>query len=320
MTTIERARGLTLQLLTFAKGGDPIKTTGNLFPFAQETAQFALSGSNITCKFDIAQNLALCDFDKNQIGQVIDNMFINARQAMPDGGTILLSAKNTHIDENGHPPLIAGDYIVVSIKDSGIGMPKEILPRIFDPYYTTKPKGHGLGLASCYSIVKRHGGCINVDSESGKGSTFQIYLPVSKNISVPSNQIAKVTHKGSGTFLVMDDEEILQETFKSMLESLGYTVVCKKNGNETIDFVSIEMKNQKSISGMIFDLTIPGGMGGREAIGEIRKIDPTTPVFVTSGYAEDPIMSNPAEYGFTASIRKPFRKSELSEMLNKYLN
>jgi len=319
MTTIERARGLTLQLLTFAKGGAPVKTTGDLFPFVQEAAQFALSGSNITYSFDIAQNLLPCDFDKNQIGQVIDNIVINARQAMPDGGTIILSAANIHIADNEHPPLTAGEYIAISIKDNGIGMPKEILTRIFDPFYTTKATGHGLGLASCYSIVKQHGGRINVESESGKGSTFRIYLPASKNSTVLPAEVFKSAHKGTGTFLVMDDEEIIRETFKDMLESLGYSVVCKRNGKEAIDCVLTEIKQQNYFSGMIFDLTIPGGIGGREAIGEIRKMDQTTPIFVTSGYAEDPIMASPAAYGFTASIRKPFRKSELSDMLNKYI-
>lgn len=318
-STIERARALTLQLLTFAKGGVPIKKVEHLFPFVQETAQFALSGSNVLCNFEIQQDLPTCDFDKNQISQVIDNIVINAKQAMPDGGAILLTAENIKVAQNDHPQLTGGDYIRISIKDSGVGMPKEILPRIFDPFYTTKTTGHGLGLASCYSIVKRHGGSIDVESEPGKGSTFHIFLPASKEIVSSSPEKFASVHKGRGTFLVMDDEEVILNTFRTILEKFGYEVICKKNGKEAIDFVSSEIDAKREIRGMIFDLTIPGGMGGREAIDEIRKMNFKNPAFVTSGYAEDPVMANPEEYGFTSSLSKPFRKSELSELLNKYI-
>jgi len=319
MNTIERARGLTLQLLTFAKGGAPIKKIGNLFPFVQETAQFALSGSNVLCTFNVEPDLCACDFDKNQIGQVIDNIVINAKQAMPDGGTIEVLARNRSVAENEHPPLVPGQYVVIAIKDCGIGIPKKILPKIFDPFYTTKATGHGLGLATCFSIVNRHGGAIEVESEPGEGSTFHIFLPALQNNNSSSTDRVAVTHKGNGVFLVMDDQEVMRDTIGEMLTSFGYTVVGKENGSDAIDFVHSEMSEGRKIAGMILDITIPGGMGGREAIGEIRKMDKETPVFVFSGYAEDPIMATPREYGFTASICKPFRKSELSEMLNNYV-
>jgi CheY-like chemotaxis protein len=291
----------------------------SLFPFVEETVQFALSGSNVLCKFKISKDLSTCDFDRNQIGQVIDNIVINAKQAMPDGGTIVLSAENIKVGPSENPQLAGGDYIRISLRDSGIGMDKEILTRIFDPFYTTKASGHGLGLASCYSIVKRHGGCIDVESEPGKGSIFQIFLPASKEIVSSSPEISISPHKGTGTFLVMDDEEVILNTFRTILEKFGYEVICKKNGKEAIDFVSSEIDAKREIRGMIFDLTIPGGMGGREAIDEIRKMNVRAPAFVTSGYAEDPIMANPAEYGFTASLSKPFRKVELSVLLNKHI-
>jgi len=319
MNTIDRARALTQQLLTFAKGGAPIQQTGNLFPFVQETAQFALSGANVSSSFDVPENLWQCNFDKNQFGQVIDNIVINAKQAMSGGGSIELSAKNITFAEKEHPALTNGDYVKISIRDYGIGIPKEILPRIFDPFYTTKATGHGLGLATCYSIIKRHGGCIEVESQPGKGSTFHIYLPASKDSNLSNTMKTAALHKGKGVFLVMDDQEVMRDTIGDMLESLGYTAVCKENGNEAIKFVSSETKANRKIAGMIFDLTIPGGMGGKEAIGEIRKLDSKTPVFVTSGYAEDPIMAIPNDHGFTASICKPFRKSELSAMLNKFM-
>jgi len=320
MNTIERARGLTQQLLTFAKGGEPVKKIGKLFPFVQETAKFALSGSSVSCVFEVPRDLWNCDYDRNQIGQVIDNIVINAKQAMPDGGTIAVAAANVGIAHNEHPPLADGDYVKISIKDSGIGMPREILPRIFDPFYTTKITGHGLGLASCYSIIKRHGGCIDVESQPGKGSTFHVYLPAIVDSVSSSSEVSSSMHRGTGTFLVMDDEDVIRDTIREMLRHFGYAVVCKQNGKEALDFALAEIDAKREIAGMIFDLTIPGGMGGKEIIGEIKRMCPGTPVYVTSGYAEDPIMANPIEYGFTASIRKPFRKAELSEMLNIYLN
>jgi PAS domain S-box-containing protein len=316
MNTIERARGLTQQLLTFSKGGSPVRKLDDLFPFIQETVQFALSGSNVSCGFTVAENLWSSNFDKNQIGQVIDNIVINAQQAMPSGGAIEISAENISFTEKKHPALANGEYVRISIKDHGVGIPQEILPRIFDPFYTTKTKGHGLGLATCYSIVNRHGGCIDVESQPGKGSVFHMYLPAEKDPAPKAKAAEIVKHKGSGTFLVMDDQEVIRETIGDMLTSLGYTVVYRENGSNAVDFVKTETAARRKISAMMFDLTVPGGMGGKEAIPEIRKLCPKTPVFVASGYAEDPIMADPKAYGFTASICKPFRKADLVKLLN----
>jgi two-component system, cell cycle sensor histidine kinase and response regulator CckA len=319
MNTIERARALTGQLLTFSKGGAPIQKIGYLFPFVEETTRFALSGANVSCHFDVPQDLWACNFDKNQIGQVIDNIIINAQQAMPIGGTIELSARNITIAEKEHPTIKKGNYVKISVRDSGIGIQKDLVSRIFDPFFTTKSKGHGLGLATCYSIVNRHGGCIDVESEPGNGSTFHIYLPASTDPVLWISDKPTAMHKGCGTFLIMDDEEVMRETISDMLKSLGYSVVCKDNGMDAIEFFASETTMKREITGMIFDLTVPGGMGGKAAVEAIRKLNTEIPVFVASGYAEDPVMKNPAEYGFTASICKPFRKSELSEILNKYM-
>jgi two-component system, cell cycle sensor histidine kinase and response regulator CckA len=289
-----------------------------LISFIRETAQFALSGSNISCRFLLAQNLWPCNIDKNQIGQVIDNIVINAQQAMPNGGTIEVTANNISLGEKEHPPLSKGNFVKVSIKDFGIGIPKDIMPRIFDPFYTTKTKGHGLGLATCYSIINRHGGCIDVESEPGKGSTFHVHLPASTE-AIAADTAALAKHKGSGTIIVVDDEEVIRNLMKRMLESLGYSVVCKNNGKEAVDFYVSETKAKRRITAMVFDLTVPGGMGGTEAVSEIRKLDTHIPVFVVSGYADNFVMKNPAEYGFTASISKPFTIAELSDMLNKNL-
>ncbi len=285
-------------------------------PFIEDTARFALSGSTISCKFSLPENLWPCNIDKDQIGQVIDNIVINAQQAMPNGGDIEITARNISFGEKEHPPLAKGDYVKVSIKDHGIGIPKDIIPRIFDPFYTTKTKGHGLGLATCYSIITRHEGCIEVESEQGKGSTFHVYLPASPE-SVVKETVATGRHKGSGTILVMDDEEVVRDTLRQMLESMGYTVVCRNDGEAAVDFYGGEMRAKRQCSGMIFDLTVAGGMGGIETVKKIRNLNKEIPIFVASGYTDDAVMKNPADYGFTASISKPFTLAELSEMLNK---
>jgi PAS domain S-box-containing protein len=316
--TMNRAKALTRQLLTFAKGGAPVQKIALLAPLLQETAHFALSGSNIACHFSFVEDLLPCNIDKDQIAQVVDNIVINAQQAMPDGGTIEISALNISFKENEHPPLAKGDYVKVSIKDFGVGIPKEILPRIFDPFFTTKSKGHGLGLATCYSIINRHGGCFNVESEPGKGSTFHFFLPASSK-TVTEDIATFCRHKGSGTIIVMDDEAVLRDTFEHMLESFGYSVVCKNDGKEAVDFYVNQIRAKRRCVAMFFDLTIPGGMGGIAAVREVRKLNTEIPIFVVSGYSDDPVLKNPAKYGFTASISKPFTITEIAEILNKYL-
>jgi two-component system CheB/CheR fusion protein len=319
LSTIERARSLTQQLLTFAKGGSPIQSISALFPFVQDTVKFVLSGSNVTCKFDIEPDLRTCSFDKNQIGQVFDNMIINAMQAMPMGGTIYLTAKNIHLPKNFHTSLEEGDYVKISVADTGIGIPPELISRIFDPFFTTKMKGHGLGLATCYSIINRHGGYIDVESTLGKGSTFHIFLPVCSEPVVEKRDETPLKHIGNGIFLVMDDEEVIRMTMDTMLSLFGYKVVCKENGEETLRFFRESLKNNEPIAGIILDLTVPGGFGGKEVIEEIRTMDKKIPVFVSSGYADDPVMSNPTKFGFTGSICKPFRVADLTRLLSQHI-
>ncbi|NLW33388.1 MAG: PAS domain S-box protein [Fibrobacter sp.] len=317
LTTIDRARNLTSQLLTFAKGGVPDRKAGPILPFIRKAVDFALSGSNISCKYDVSDNLWYCIFDENQIGQVIDNLIINAQQAMPLGGTINVAVRNVLIPKNDHPILQEGMYVKISIRDSGIGISKDVLDRIFDPFFTTKEKGHGLGLATCYSIINRHEGHIEVQSEPGKGTTFHILLPATSKLKEKSVVNVLKEHKGKGTILVMDDEEVIRFILSDMLNSFGYNVITKSNGKEVLEYLSSELKTQTNLAAMIFDLTIPGGVGGKEIIEEIGKLDLYVPVFVTSGYSEDPIMANPQKYGFSASIRKPFRKSDLIKILNE---
>lgn len=312
---IDRARNLTGQLLTFAKGGAPVKKIGRLSPFIKETVQFALSGSKVSCRFDIPEDLSLCDFDRNQIGQVLDNLVINAIQAMSDNGTIEVVAENTNISESLNTGLNPGEHIKITVIDHGTGIPKDLLTKIFDPFFTTKCKGAGLGLATSYSIVKRHGGCIEVKSEPGKGSSFTVFLPAASGPLPPDTANIVKKHQGTGVFLVMDDQEIIRTAIGKMLENSGYSVVLKEEGATAVEY----FEKNRDIKGMIFDLTIPGGMDGLEAVSRIRKICKDVPVFVSSGYVDDPVMAEPQKYGFTASITKPFTKDELMKVLNMYI-
>jgi CheY-like chemotaxis protein len=235
------------------------------------------------------------------------------------GGAIDVSAKNISLEDKSHPSLAKGRYVAVFVRDHGIGIPKDILPRIFDPFFTTKAKGHGLGLATCYSIVRRHEGAIGVESEQGKGATFIIYLPASTEPVSASIKKPEVHHRGSGTIIVLDDEESVREAISAMLELQGYTVIMKGDGKEVLDLFSKVNRADHPIAGIFLDLTVPGGMGGKELVPKIREIDPSIPVFVVSGYADDPVMATPRAYGFTDSICKPFRIRELACLLEKHL-
>jgi CheY-like chemotaxis protein len=244
---------------------------------------------------------------------------LNAIQAMPLGGVIEVLAENVALGEREHPLLAKGDYVLIAIKDSGTGILKEMLPRIFDPFFTTKTKGHGLGLATTFSIVKRHEGTINVESELCKGSTFQIYLPADSKAASESIHTREVRHSGKGRVLVMDDDEAIRMLLSKMLESFGYSVVCKEDGRSTIDYFKEEAEKGMPPSAVMLDLTIPGGMGGKEVAEEIRKLNKEIPIFVSSGYAEDPVIANPMNYGITASLGKPFKRVELMEVLEKHM-
>lgn len=319
MATIDRARGLTHQLLTFAKGGVPIRQTQALFPFVEETVNFVLSGSSVTSRFDVVPDLKACDFDRNQIGQVIDNLAINAQQAMPQGGTLFVSAANVRLKANQVQGLLDGDYVRISIRDTGIGIPTEIISRIFDPFFTTKQKGSGLGLATCYSILNQHEGSIEVESDPGKGTTFHIYLPTSLNAPIMEAKPDAKEVKGKGRFLLMDDEEVIRETLGEMLRMVGYEVITFAEGKAVIDYLRNSPEGLKGIAAIMLDLTVPGGMGGREAMVEIRKISSDLPIFVSSGYGDDPVMAEPEKFGITGSIGKPFRRAALLELLQNHL-
>jgi PAS domain S-box-containing protein len=315
MGSMGRARGLTHQLLTFAKGGAPVRKIISIRSFIQDTVQFALSGSAVSSQFRISDDLWPCDVDKNQIGQVIDNIVINAQQAMPTGGTVDIRAVNLVLQKNEHPILKEGNYVQIVISDSGIGIPPEIQPRIFDPFFTTKSKGHGLGLATSYSILKRHGGTLEVTSRQGEGSAFTIFLPAVKE-DLNNRQNTVLRHQGKGTIIVADDEEGMKIMIGQMLETFGYTVVLHADCGTAAQAFLSDNNRVSPVAALIFDLTIPGGIGGLEAASEIRKHNAAIPIIAISGYSDDPVMVTPTAYGFSGSLAKPFRTGQLSKLLN----
>ncbi len=321
MNVFNRAKALTMQLLTFSKGGLPVRKTQDLTPIIRNSVQFALSGSNIIPDIIIDNSIYKCDCDENQIAQVIDNIVINAKQAMPLGGKLIIKAEN--VDAEKLPPEMTPVnqmYIHISITDQGIGMPKEILSRIFDPFFSTKQTGHGLGLATVYSIIKRHDGNISVESEQGIGSTFHLYLPASQMDSGSTINTDTIVHKGDGKVLIMDDEEFLLDIVGDILVSLGYETVKVRNGEDALRVYKESIEKNDPIAISILDLTIPGGIGGREAVTEIRKLNSNAIVIAASGYSDDPVIADPQSSGFSASIAKPFRKKSLIETLDKLNN
>jgi len=314
-----RAKDLTQQLLTFSRGGEPIKKTAFISKLLEDTVAFVLSGSNVRCEFSISGDLWPVEVDEGQISQVINNLIINADHAMPGGGIIKVNAENIAVDVEQGLPLKEGNYIKISVEDQGIGIPEEHLQKIFDPYFTSKQKGSGLGLATAYSIVKRHDGYIQVKSELGKGTTFNIYLPASSKEILIEKELRERIHTGKGKILVMDDEEVIREVAGEMIEVLGYEAEFVKDGTEAIELYKKAKESAQPFDAIIMDLTIPGGMGGKETIQKLIKIDPETKAIVCSGYSNDPIMADYRKYGFRGIIAKPYNLKELGEILHNVI-
>jgi CheY-like chemotaxis protein len=315
-----RAKDLTQQLLTFSKGGIPIKKTISLAEILKDTATFTLSGSSVECKLAIKEDLWPVEADVGQISQVIHNLIINADQAMPEGGIIGVNAENFIVRIDTTLPLQKGNYVKISIKDQGIGIPKEYLSKIFDPYFSTKQKGSGLGLTVAYSIIKNHEGYITVDSEMGAGTTFSIYLPAStKQIQIEKIKEIKPIF-GKGKILVMDDEEIIRDALGEILTTLEYQVNFAKNGEEAIALYKQAKEVNEPFDAVIMDLTIRGGMGGKEAIKKLLEIDSSVKAIVSSGYSTDPVMADYQNYGFSGVVAKPYNIQELSKTLHKIIS
>lgn len=310
------ATGLTHQLLTFAKGGEPLKEAASLQEILHGSATFSLRGSKTRCEFQIADDLWPVQVDKGQISQVVQNLVINGAQAMPRGGTIIISAENFELDSTrAAVDLPSGPYVMVRVQDQGTGIAPSDLTRIFDPYFSTKPEGHGLGLTTTHSIIRKHGGFITVESELAKGTTFTFYLPAVSELGdqPPASESRLMT--GSGRILVVDDEEIIRECLGALLEELGYKAEFASNGAEAVSIYHNALRNGGRFDTVIMDLTMPGGMGGKETIQKLLEIDPQVRAVVSSGYSEDPVMADYQRYGFGAVLLKPFAIEEVSRVL-----
>jgi signal transduction histidine kinase/CheY-like chemotaxis protein len=313
----QRAKFLSSQLLTFAKGGAPVRSVVSLAQLVTDAVHLARTGSPVGIEVKIAEGLWSAQVDPGQIGQVLHNILLNARQAMPGSGIIEVRAENVAFP-NG-PDEEADPRVRISIRDYGGGIPADVLRRIFDPYFTTKPGGSGLGLATAYAIVVKHGGHISVDSTPGVGTVFVIDLPASLVSPLPPAPAADTTQTGTGRLLVMDDEEALRILFKAVLSKLGYDVQTARDGAEAIALYETTEAAGGGFDAALLDLTVTGGMGGLEAAAKLRELNPSLKLIVSSGYSEAPVMSHFAEYGFDAVILKPWTVKEISEVLRKVL-
>jgi len=312
---------LTSQLLTFSKGGKPLKKMISLQPVIENSAKFALSGSRVDYRIMLDEELWTVEADEGQIGQVIQNLVLNADQAMPLGGTIKITAKNVLAPKEELPQHLGeGKYVVISVKDSGIGISEQYLQKIFDPYYTTKEKGSGLGLATSYSIVRTHGGVIKVNSKVDKGTTFYVYLPALEGGKETSQVPASFTVGHKGKILLMDEAELIRNIAGELLKTLEHEVEFADRGEEAIGKYQRAREADKPFDIVILDLTIRGGMGGKETIKRLLAIDPGIKAIVSSGYSDDAVVAAYEKYGFKARLTKPYKLENLRDTLNALLS
>jgi PAS domain S-box-containing protein len=320
-----KAKSLTHQLLTFAKGGSPILGVVNLRETVQKSVHFNLSGSNVKAHLNLPAALWQAKADQDQIHQVLANLTRNACQAMPQGGTLDIAGENIQDLQDSLRPHLTGDFIKLTIRDNGPGIPAQNLERIFDPYFSTKPGSSGLGLAIVHSIIDKHRGHIGVDSSPGIGTTFTVLLPADKSAPEPARPLqpqasAEPSSASSGHVLVMDDEETIRDVATAMLEACDYQVDSAVDGEEALQKYASAQKTDHPFDLVIMDLTIPGGMGGKEAVLKLLKLDPQAKAIVTSGYSTDAAMANYRDYGFKGKLVKPFQLKDLRQEVERVLN
>ena len=311
----QRAAFLSSQLLTFAKGGAPVRRAVSVAKLVMDAVRLACAGAPTSVSVNIEEDLWFAEVDPGQIAQVLHNLLLNARQAMAGGGLIEVGAENVASQSGPN----AGPHVRISIRDYGHGIPVNVLPRIFDPYFTTKEGASGLGLATTYAIVAKHGGQISVESKPGEGTTFTVDLPASHETPAPEAPTVAHLQAGTGRLLVMDDEEDLRNLLKAVLTDLGYEVQTAGDGAEAIALYEGALAARRGFDAVLLDLTVSGGMGGSEAAAKLKEIDPFSKLIVSSGYSDAPVMSDFAKYGFDAVIPKPWTLTEISEVFRRVL-
>ena len=315
----ERAKALTGQLLAFAKGGTPVRKVGSVATRVSQCAEFALSGSNVKVELDLEPDLWDAEFDSNQLAQAFDNIVINAKQAMPSGGTLRICGRNVVAEQGPALELAPGRYVKLSFADAGPGISSAILGRIFDPFFTTKTEGSGIGLTAAYAILKKHDGHIEVESRPGNGATFHVWLPATVEHAASVRPGPRRSNGGQGLVLLMDDDDMVRQVASSMLEHLGYQAIPTCDGAEAIERAQALLAEGRQLSAALLDLTVRSGEGGRETVGPLRQLVPGLPIIASSGYSDDPVMAEPALFGFSASLPKPFRLDELGELLARFV-
>ena len=286
----------------------------------RDSADFTLHGSNVRCEFSFSKGLWPVAIDTGQISQVIRNIVTNGSQAMPTGGIIEIDCSNYYLESSDIIPINAGNYVKIVVKDQGIGIPTDLLDKVFDPYFSTKQKGSGLGLAITHSIVIKHKGYITVGSEPGRGTSVSIYLPASEEKPAVSPEKAVTPSTDQGRIMIMDDEKMVRELVAKILSRFGYEVVGAKDGDEALQLYREAKETGAPIDLIIMDLTIPEGVGGQEAVKKIHQIDPEAKMIVSSGYSNDPVMADHGKYGFRAALVKPFQLRELRDIVRKTLS
>jgi len=316
---VKQARSLTQQLLTFARGGQPVKANIQLGQLIKDTTGFALSGSTVLADIEVPDDLWTVEADSGQISQVLNNLVINAVQAMPDGGTVRVKAENVNLTGDQNIPLSNGRYVRISVADTGIGISKENQKKIFDPYFTTKSTGSGLGLSTAYSIIKGHGGYIEVEALADRGAVFRVLLPASAYSEPETVAEIKETSSRQGKILVMDDDKQILKTAQNMLKLIGYDVVLASDGEEALSIYKAALTAGQRFAAVIMDLTIPGGMGGQETLQHLLKLDPGVKAIVSSGYSNDMLMADYKKWGFRGMVPKPYTIEELNDVLRQVI-
>jgi two-component system cell cycle sensor histidine kinase/response regulator CckA len=314
----EHAAHLSSQLLTFSKGGAPFKRIASISDLLDQAAEFSLHGSSLRADLDIPVDIWKAEVDQGQIEQVINALMINAREAMPHGGAVRISARNVELEDKLGALLPAGRYIKITITDRGCGIGPELATKIFDPYFTTKPTGTGLGLAISYSIVKRHGGMLHLESSSTEGSTFAFYLPAEHGLGAPGPRTTKHPFRfNHQRILVMDDETAIRELTSQLLGTLGFEVTAVPDGLEAVKIYERALRAGENFQAVILDATVRGGMGGLATVAQLRTLDPNVTAIICSGYSDEAALSEFLTYGFRGALPKPFTRRELADVLQR---